>query len=120
MEQDSIWCPGVVYSKQGGESGAPVSPEAEAEAGLVVDVMGQAQAEFAVTENNLTDFPGFGENLETVRRAVEKGLVRVFLHVFFLLLFVVLLFGIESRKDGTFTLPFFFHSPFPHFLKRDF
>lgn len=78
-EKDIIWCPGVVCSRQsGGESGgAPVSSEAEAEGGLVVDVMGQAQAEFPVTEDNLTGFPGFHENLETVRHAVEEGLVSI-------------------------------------------
>ena len=82
-EKDIIWCPGVVCSKQSGESGgAPVSSEAGG-AGLVVDVMGQAEAEFPVTEDNLTGFPGFAENLETVRNAVEEGLVSLVKYLYF-------------------------------------
>lgn len=64
--KDEIWCPGLVCCKGNGE------------AGLVVDVMGQAPAEFPVTNDNLTGFPGNGENLETVRRAVVEGLVGYF------------------------------------------
>lgn len=69
---DQVWCPGVVCSKQKGDDGGPVSPP---EAGLVVDVMGQDQAEFPVTEDNIAGFPGSGEHLETVRQSVVEGLV---------------------------------------------
>lgn len=53
--------------------------------GLVVEVLGKSQAEFEVARDNLTDFPGHGENLETVQDAVETGLVSSFLQFFFCL-----------------------------------
>lgn len=84
-DSDAMWCPGVVFAKENaegeGEGGAPGSSAAGA--GLVVDVLGQAQAEFPVMKGNLTGFPGFGENLETVRNAVVEGLVSFFFFYFF-------------------------------------
>lgn len=55
---------------QGGDGGV-VSPE------LVVHVLGQSHAEFAVDKDNLTTFPGYGDNLDTVQHSVATGLVGV-------------------------------------------
>ncbi|CAM9665392.1 unnamed protein product, partial [Laminaria digitata] len=58
---------GNASAGQGGDGGVP-SPV------LVVHVLGQSHAEFAVDKDNLTAFPGYGDNLETVQHSVATGL----------------------------------------------
>ncbi|CBJ29217.1 expressed unknown protein [Ectocarpus siliculosus] len=79
VEDDDVWCPGVVCAaansaasspaEANGGDGAVASP-----GGLVVDVMGQSKVEFAVGTDNLTGFPGYGDNLEAFRHSVATGL----------------------------------------------
>ncbi|CAM9746741.1 unnamed protein product, partial [Scytosiphon promiscuus] len=68
IEDDDVWCPGVVCVNPDVAGGAGGS------GGLVVDVMGQSKAEFVVGKDNLTGFPGKEEHLETVQSAVAEGL----------------------------------------------
>lgn len=101
VEDNECWCPGVVCKKdppppqastaasqgeaQGGaQAAAAVGENASVGQGgdgsgespaLVVHVLGQSDAEFAVNKENLTSFPGYGDNLETVQHSVATGLV---------------------------------------------
>lgn len=85
VEDDDVWCPGVVCASASSAASSPAERNGgdggvASPGGLVVDVMGQSKVEFAVGTDNLTGFPGYGDNLEAFRHSVATGLVSFFFY----------------------------------------